>query len=77
MDAYSVARLSQQVYAERVQAASEPPIYPHQEYQGRGHGPVAGRATAGWRTLLGRIATRRAEGLGAEPPTRPGRALGV
>ena len=60
MDIFSTARLAQRAYAERVQTASELPVYPHAEYQGRAERPAAGKATAGWRDLLSRIAGRRA-----------------
>ncbi len=76
MDFHSATRLAQQVYAERIQAASASPMSLHQEYQGQDRRP-AGKIMAGWRGLLGRIANRRAQALGVEPPARPGRPVGV
>ena len=77
MDFHSATRLAQQVYAERIQAASASPVSPHQEYQGKDRRPAAGKISAGWLGLLGRIANRRAQALGVEPPARPGRAVGA
>ncbi len=77
MDAYFVARLAQRVYAERIQAASARPGSPYQEYQAKDHRPAAGKISVGWRGLLGRIASRRAEALGVEPPARRGRPVGA
>ena len=62
MDFHSAARLAQQVYPERVQEASERPVYPHEEYQGTDHRPAMRTVTAGWHDLLGRLARRRALG---------------
>ena len=77
MDFHSATRLAQQVYAERIDAARARPVSPHQEYQGKDHRPATGKMIAGWRGVLGRIAKRRAQALGVEPSTRPGRPVGV
>jgi len=60
VDIFSTARLAQQVYPERVQTASEPPVYPHEQYQGMTERPAVGKTTAGWRDLLSRIGSGRA-----------------
>ena len=61
MELYQAARLAQQIYPERVRAASDGPRYAGDEYQGTNRQPAAVReAAAGWRNRLGRIANRRA-----------------
>ncbi len=78
MEIYQATRLAQQIYPERVQAASEGPRCPFDEDEGTDRRPAAMRkAAAGWRNRLGRIANRRAQALGVEPPARPGRAVGA
>ncbi len=58
---YSASRLAQQIYDERVQAASERPLYAWEKDQGadRRRARPANRMATGWPGLLTRIMAHR------------------